>query len=116
MKIAVNESSNIDVDAKRLSDAKVTIQSVLRGSFLNLCGCRTFCGSPYPESLNQSHSRRAIGSTGPAIRAVRQGMLPPVERLRFLLLARGFALGPFALVEQGRIAVGDEIREVQSSF
>ena len=53
MKVAFNDSANIDVDAKRLSDAKVTVQSVVKVSFLNLVRLSNFLrftipGEPAP--------------------------------------------------------------------
>jgi len=41
VKIAFNGGANIDVDAKHLSDAKVTVQSVVKDPFLNLVRFRT---------------------------------------------------------------------------
>ena len=35
-----------------------------------------------------------------------------LDHLRRLLLARGLTIGPLALVEQGRVAIGDEIGEL----
>jgi hypothetical protein len=88
VKIAFDGGANIDVDAKHLSDAKVTVQSVVKDPFLNLV--RLSNGSPYPESRRPSHSRRDSQSTDPAVRGLRQknvtrGRLVPWVLRRALL-------------------------------
>jgi ethanolamine ammonia-lyase small subunit len=51
----------------------------------------------------------ADGLSSPAISG---NLIPLAERLRVLLLARELTLGPLVLVEQGRVAIGDEIGEL----
>jgi ethanolamine ammonia-lyase small subunit len=53
-----------------------------------------------------------IAADGLSSSAIANNLTPLAERLRHLLLARGLILGPFVLVEQGRVAVGDEIGEL----
>ena len=65
MKVAFNESANIDVDAKRLSDAKVTVQSVVKDSFLNLVRLSIFLrftipGEPAPITFKTRDSEAPI--------------------------------------------------------
>jgi ethanolamine ammonia-lyase small subunit len=53
-----------------------------------------------------------IAADGLSSSALSANLTPLAERLRVLWLARQLALGPFVLVEQGRVAVGDEIGEL----
>src|SRR5215475_3713473 len=53
-----------------------------------------------------------IAADGLSSSAISGNLTPLAERLRLLLLARRLTLGPFVLVEQGRVAVGDEIGEL----
>ncbi|MGV7217846.1 ethanolamine ammonia-lyase subunit EutC [Bradyrhizobium sp. UFLA05-112] len=53
-----------------------------------------------------------VAADGLSSSAIAGNLAPLVERLRLLLLARGLSLAPFVLVEQGRVAVGDEIGEL----
>jgi ethanolamine ammonia-lyase small subunit len=53
-----------------------------------------------------------IAADGLSSSAISDNLTPLAERLRVLLLARRLTLGPFVLVEQGRVAVGDEIGEL----
>ena len=53
-----------------------------------------------------------IAADGLSSSAVAGNLAPLAARLRVLLLARRLTLGPFVLVEQGRVAIGDEIGEL----
>ena len=53
-----------------------------------------------------------VAADGLSSSAIAANLAPLVERLRLLLLARELRLAPFVLVEQGRVAVGDEIGEL----
>jgi ethanolamine ammonia-lyase small subunit len=53
-----------------------------------------------------------IAADGLSSSAISNNLTPLAERLRLLFLARRLTLGPFVLVEQGRVAVGDEIGEL----
>jgi len=53
-----------------------------------------------------------IAVDGLSSSAISGNLTPLASRLRVLLLARRLTLGPFVLVEQGRVAVGDEIGEL----
>ena len=53
-----------------------------------------------------------IAADGLSSSAISGNLTPLAALLRGLLLARRLALGPFVLVEQGRVAVGDEIGEL----
>ena len=44
--------------------------------------------------------------------AIEINLLPLLDHLRRLLLAQGLTIGPLVLVEQGRVAIGDEIGEM----
>jgi ethanolamine ammonia-lyase small subunit len=44
--------------------------------------------------------------------AVETNLLPMLDHLRPLLLARSLTIGPLVLVEQGRVAIGDEIGQL----
>ena len=43
---------------------------------------------------------------------IETNLLPVLDHLRPLLLARRLTIGPLVLVEQGRVAIGDEIGEL----
>jgi ethanolamine ammonia-lyase small subunit len=53
-----------------------------------------------------------IAADGLSSSAIANNLTPLAERLRVLLLARGLTLGPFVLVEQGRVAIGDQVGEL----
>jgi ethanolamine ammonia-lyase small subunit len=50
-----------------------------------------------------------VAADGLSASAIETNLLPLLEHLRPLLLARRIAMGPLVLVEQGRVAIGDEI-------
>jgi ethanolamine ammonia-lyase small subunit len=50
-----------------------------------------------------------IAADGLSSSAVETNLLPVLDYLRPLLLARRLTIGPLVLVEQGRVAIGDEI-------
>jgi ethanolamine ammonia-lyase small subunit len=72
--------------------------------------------SPEGRALLQGQANDSdvviIAADGLSSSAVAGNLTPLVERLRTLLLARQLTLGPLVLVEQGRVAVGDEIGEL----
>src|SRR5262249_40918383 len=53
-----------------------------------------------------------IAADGLSSSAIARNLTPLAACLRVLLLARQLSLGLFVLVEQGRVAIGDEIGEV----
>jgi ethanolamine ammonia-lyase small subunit len=53
-----------------------------------------------------------IAADGLSSSAIARNLTPLAAHLRVLLLARRLTLGPLVLVEQGRVAVGDEIGEL----
>ncbi|MBV9979542.1 ethanolamine ammonia-lyase subunit EutC [Bradyrhizobium sp.] len=53
-----------------------------------------------------------MAADGLSSSAISGNLTPLAARLRVLLLARRLTLGPFVLVEQGRVAIGDEIGEL----
>jgi ethanolamine ammonia-lyase small subunit len=53
-----------------------------------------------------------IAADGLSSPAISGNLAPLAGRLRVLLLARELSLGPLVLVEQGRVAIGDEIGEL----
>ena len=52
-----------------------------------------------------------VAADGLSATAIEINLLPLLDRLRQLLLARSLTIGPLVLVEQGRVAIGDEIGE-----
>ncbi|WP_245288227.1 ethanolamine ammonia-lyase subunit EutC [Bradyrhizobium sp. Ec3.3] len=52
-----------------------------------------------------------IAADGLSASAIEINLQPLLDDLRQLLLARGLTIGPLVLVEQGRVAIGDEIGE-----
>jgi ethanolamine ammonia-lyase small subunit len=53
-----------------------------------------------------------IAADGLSASAIEINLLPLLDHLRRLLLARSLTIGPLVLVEQGRVAIGDEIGEL----
>ena len=53
-----------------------------------------------------------VAADGLSAAAVETNLVSLVDHLRPLLLARALTIGPLVLVEQGRVAVGDEIGEL----
>jgi len=50
-----------------------------------------------------------VAADGLSASAIEANLLPTLDHLRPLLLSAGLAVGPLALVELGRVAIGDEI-------
>lgn len=48
---------------------------------------------------------------GLSARAIHENAIPVLDRVLPELLAAGWRVGPIAIVEQGRVAIGDEIGE-----
>jgi ethanolamine ammonia-lyase small subunit len=53
-----------------------------------------------------------VAADGLSAAAIETNLLPLLDRLRPLLLARGRTIGALVLVAQGRVAIGDEIGEL----
>jgi ethanolamine ammonia-lyase small subunit len=53
-----------------------------------------------------------VATDGLSASAIETNLLPVLDHLRRLLLARSVTIGPLVLVEQGRVAIGDEIGEL----
>ena len=53
-----------------------------------------------------------VAADGLSASAIEINLQPLLDHLRRLLLARGLTIGPLVLVEQGRVAIGDEIGEL----
>ena len=53
-----------------------------------------------------------VAADGLSAFAIEANLLPVLDGLKPLLLARGRTTGPLVLVEQGRVAIGDEIGEL----
>jgi ethanolamine ammonia-lyase small subunit len=53
-----------------------------------------------------------VAADGLSASAVETNLLPVLYHLRRLLLARSLSIGPLVLVEQGRVAIGDEIGQL----
>jgi ethanolamine ammonia-lyase small subunit len=53
-----------------------------------------------------------VAADGLSASAIKINLLPLLDHLRGLLLAQGLSIGPLVLVEQGRVAIGDEIGEL----
>jgi ethanolamine ammonia-lyase small subunit len=60
----------------------------------------------------QGYDVAIVAADGLSASAVETNLLPVLDHLRRLLLARGLTIGPLVLVEQGRVAIGDEIGEL----
>jgi ethanolamine ammonia-lyase small subunit len=71
--------------------------------------------SPAGRSIVEAQGRGGdvamIAADGLSSLAVETSLLPVLDRLRPLLERRRLTLGPLVLVEQGRVAIGDEIGE-----
>jgi ethanolamine ammonia-lyase small subunit len=53
-----------------------------------------------------------VAADGLSASAIEINLLPLLDHLRRPLLAHGLTIGPLVLVEQGRVAIGDEIGEL----
>jgi ethanolamine ammonia-lyase small subunit len=53
-----------------------------------------------------------VAADGLSASAIESNLLPVLNHLRSAMLARGRTIGPLVLVEQGRVAIGDEIGEL----
>ena len=60
----------------------------------------------------QGNDVAIVAADGLSASAIEINLQPLLDHLRRLLLARGLTIGPLALVEQGRVAIGDEIGEL----
>jgi ethanolamine ammonia-lyase small subunit len=64
------------------------------------------------EDRKQGCDVAIVATDGLSALAIEANLLPLLDHLRPLLLARRLAIGTLVLVEQGRVAVGDEIGEL----
>jgi ethanolamine ammonia-lyase small subunit len=64
------------------------------------------------ESAPRGADVAIVVADGLSALAIEANLTPTLDPLRPLLLARGLTLGPLVLVEQGRVAIGDEIGEL----
>jgi len=53
-----------------------------------------------------------VAADGLSALAIETNLVPVLDHLRPLLLARRYTIGPLVLVEQGRVAIGDEIGQL----
>ena len=64
------------------------------------------------DSERRGNDVAIVAADGLSALAIEINLLPLLDYLRRLLLARGLTIGPLVLVEQGRVAIGDEIGEL----
>ncbi|MBR0756240.1 ethanolamine ammonia-lyase subunit EutC [Bradyrhizobium jicamae] len=64
------------------------------------------------EGLRRGDNIAIVAADGLSASAIEINLQPLLDHLRRLLLARGLTIGPLVLVEQGRVAIGDEIGEM----
>jgi ethanolamine ammonia-lyase small subunit len=69
-------------------------------------------GCPVFEDWMRGSDVAIVAADGLSALAVETNLLPLLDCLRPRLLARGRSIGPLVLVEQGRVAIGDEIGEL----
>jgi len=69
-------------------------------------------GRSVVERERRGHDVAIVAADGLSALAIETNLLPLLDHLRPPLLARGLTIGPLVLVEQGRVAVGDEIAEL----
>jgi ethanolamine ammonia-lyase small subunit len=72
--------------------------------------------APAGRAIVEAQTRGAdiavIAADGLSSSAIQTNLLPVLDRVRPLLERRRLTLGPLVLVEQGRVAIGDEIGEL----
>lgn len=66
-------------------------------------------GNPLFEEGMRGRDVAIVAADGLSALAIETNLLPVLDCLRPLLLARHRTIGPLVLVEQGRVAIGDEI-------
>jgi ethanolamine ammonia-lyase small subunit len=64
------------------------------------------------DSEQRGNDVAIVAADGLSASAIEINLQPLLDHLRRLLLARGLTIGPLVLVEQGRVAIGDEIGEL----
>jgi ethanolamine ammonia-lyase small subunit len=69
-------------------------------------------GYPLFEEGVRGSEVAIVAADGLSALAIETNLLPVLDCLRPLLLARGRTIGPLVVVEQGRVAIGDEIGEL----
>ena len=69
-------------------------------------------GYPLFEEGMRGSDVAIVAADGLSALAIETNLLPVLECLRPLLLARHRTIGPLVLVEQGRVAIGDEIGDL----
>jgi ethanolamine ammonia-lyase small subunit len=75
----------------------------------------SLAGRAFIESQPRGHDIVVIAADGLSSTAIEANLLPVLGCLQPLVLQRGLTLGPLVLVEQGRVAVGDEIGELMDA-
>jgi ethanolamine ammonia-lyase small subunit len=117
---------NMDVAAMRaglgtLSNDVLTLQSAAgdRQTYLQRPDLGRRLDAASRECLLRRHEQIAGGvdlavvvADGLSARAVGRHALPLLERVVPALQSAGWALGPLTLVEQGRVAIGDEVGQL----
>ena len=89
-----------------------------RGEYLrrpDLGRCLSPGGRLVIEGLPRGGDVAVIAADGLSSTAIATNLLPILDHLRPLLLRRGLTVGPLVLVEQGRVAIGDEIGEIMDA-
>jgi ethanolamine ammonia-lyase small subunit len=69
-------------------------------------------GCPVFEDWMRGSDVAIVAADGLSALAIETNLLPVLDCLRPLLLARCRTIGPLVLVEQGRVAIGDEIGQL----
>ncbi|WP_284270040.1 ethanolamine ammonia-lyase subunit EutC [Bradyrhizobium iriomotense] len=69
-------------------------------------------GRAVVEGATRGDDIAIVAADGLSALAVETNLLPVLDCLRPLLVARGRTIGPLVVVEQGRVAIGDEIGQL----
>jgi ethanolamine ammonia-lyase small subunit len=69
-------------------------------------------GSPVFEEGMRGSDVAIVAADGLSALAVETNLVPVLDHLRPLVLARNRTIGPLIVVEQGRVAIGDEIGQL----
>ena len=69
-------------------------------------------GWPVFEEGMRGSDVAIVAADGLSALAIETNLVPVLDHLRPLLLARRYTIGPLVLVEQGRVAIGDEIGQL----
>jgi ethanolamine ammonia-lyase small subunit len=74
--------------------------------------CLSPIGRPVFEDGMRGSDVAIVAADGLSALAIETNLVPVLDHLRPLLLARRRTIGPLVLVEQGRVAIGDEIGQL----